>query len=220
VDLTVALAAPAARLCGLLIAAVALGLALWRAPWWWLRKPGSVHVLGGATVILLALWQLRAGIGLGPWLHLLGATVLTLMFSWQLALCALAVLVLASAAAGHGDLASAGLNFCVMGLLPVLVSYTFARVVERWLAPNLFIYVFVTSFIGAAIAVAAVTATGGLVVLAGGIAIDHVLDNYLPTAILITFPEAFATGACMTLAVVYRPAWVVSFDDRRYLHGR
>jgi len=24
----------------------------------------------------------------------------------------------------------------------------------------------------------------------------------------------------MTLAVVYRPWWVVSFDDRRYLHGR
>jgi hypothetical protein len=65
VDLTVALAAPAARLCGLVLAAVALGLAVWRAPWWWLRKPGSVHVLGGATVILLALWQLRAGIGLG-----------------------------------------------------------------------------------------------------------------------------------------------------------
>jgi uncharacterized membrane protein len=42
----------------------------------------------------------------------------------------------------------------------------------------------------------------------------------MPSGILILFPEAFATGACMTLAVVYRPAWVVSFDDRRYLHGR
>ena len=45
-------------------------------------------------------------------------------------------------------------------------------------------------------------------------------QNYMPSGILILFPEAFATGGCMTLAVVYRPAWVVSFDDRRYLHGR
>jgi uncharacterized membrane protein len=221
VDLSVALTTPALRLAGAACAAIALGFALRRAPWWWLRQPGSVHVYAGTLVALLMLWQLRAGIGGGPWLHLLGATVLTLMFSWQLALVGCAVLVLGSAAAGHGDFVSAGLNFSLCGLLPVLISYRFARAVERWLAPNFFIYVFLSAFFGAALAVGAVLIATALVAAAGqGVPTDHLFDNYLPSGILLLFPEAFATGACLTLAVVYRPAWVVSFDDRRYLHGR
>ncbi len=220
-DLTAALATPALCLAGGVVACVALACAVLRAPWWWLRQPGSVHVLCGALVILLGLWQLRAGIGGGPWLHLLGATALTLMFSWQFALLGCAVLVLGSAATGHGDFASAGLNFTLAGLLPVAFSYGFARLVERWLAPHFFIYVFVTAFLGAALAAGLVVVATGLVALAGAaVPAEHILTNYLPSGILILFPEAFATGGCMTLAVVYRPAWVVSFDDRRYLHGR
>ena len=219
-DLTAFLAAPHARVLGYACALVALMLAAWRAPWWWVRQPGSVHVLGGAVVILLILWQLRAGIGEGPWLHLLGATALTLMFGWQLALLMISTLLAIVLVRGHGDLATLGLNICVMGVLPAAASYRIARLVERWLAPNLFVYVFVSAFLGAAVVVAAVAATGGLVAIASGIAVDHVLDNYLPSSLLIAFPEAFATGGCMTLAVVYRPHWVVSFDDRRYLDGR
>jgi len=219
-DLTVALSSPLLRAIGFLGAAIGIALALWRAPWWWLRQPGSVHVLGGATVILLMLWQLRAGIGGGPWLHLLGATALTLMFSWQLALLAIAVLLAASLLRGHGDLATLGLNFCVMGALPVVLSFRIARVVERRLAPNFFVYVFVSAFLGGALVVACVAAAGALVAIGSGVAAAHVLGNYLPSSVLIVFPEAFATGACLTLAVVYRPQWVVSFDDRRYLDGR
>lgn len=219
-DLTVALTTPLLRQLGMGLAVLALALALWRAPWWWLRQPGSAHVLGGATVILLMLWQLRAGIGAGPWLHLLGATVLTLMFSWHFALLAIASLLAAGLLRGHGDLASLGLNLCVMGVLPVALSYRLARLVERRLAPNFFVYVFVSAFLGAALVVACVTAAGALVALASGITAEHALGNYLPSSVLIVFPEAFATGACMTLAVVYRPHWVVSFDDRRYLDGR
>lgn len=219
-DLTADLAAPLARHVGNVLAVMALALALWRAPWWWLRQPGSVHVLGGATVILLVLWQLRAGIGAGPWLHLLGATVLTLMFSWHFALLAIASLLAATLLRGHGDVASLGLNLSVMGILPVVLSYRLARLVERRLAPNFFVYVFVTAFLGAGLVVACVAGAGALVAVASGVAADHVLGNYLPSSVLIVFPEAFATGGCMTLAVVYRPQWVVSFDDRRYLDGR
>lgn len=220
-DLTAELTGPALRLAGVLVSALALAAAARRAPWWWLRRPDSVHVYAGTLVALLVLWQLRAGIGAGPWLHLLGATVLTLMFGWQLALVGIAVLVLGSAAAGHGDFASAGLNFALCGLLPVALSYAFARGVERWLAPNFFVYVFLSAFLGAALAVGAVMLAIALVVSAGqGVPADHLFENYLPSGILLLFPEAFATGACLTLAVVYRPHWVVSFDDRRYLHGR
>ncbi len=219
-DLTIALTLPLLRHLGFLLAALAIALAVWRAPWWWLRQPGSAHVFGGAAVVLLVLWQIRAGIGEGPWLHLLGATVLTLMFSWHFALLALAALLAAGLLRGHGDLAAFGLNLCVMGVLPVALSYRLARLVERNLAPNFFVYVFVSAFLGGAIVVACVAAAGALVAFVSGVATEHLLGNYLPSSALIVFPEAFATGCCMTLAVVYRPHWVVSFDDRRYLDGR
>lgn len=219
-DLTTALVPAWLRGVGDLIAVLGCLLALRSAPLWWLRQAGAAHVYGGAIVALLVLWQLRAGIGDGPWLHLVGATVLTLMFGWQLALLAIATLVLAVLLRGHGDLASVGLNVCVMGVVPILFSYRVARLAERWLAPNFFIYVFVSAFLGAALAIMLVATAGALVTLAGGLDAGHVLGNYLPTSLLIVFPEAFATGACMTLAVVYRPHWVVSFDDRRYIDGR
>jgi len=167
VDLTVSLAPPALCIAGGVVACAALACAVLRAPWWWLRQPGSVHVLCGAVVILLGLWQLRAGIGGGPWLHLLGATALTLMFSWQFALLGCAVLVFGSAATGHGDVVSAGLNFTLSGLLPVAFSYGFARLIERVFAPHFFIYVFVTAFLGAALAVGLVVVATGFVALAG-----------------------------------------------------
>jgi uncharacterized membrane protein len=32
--------------------------------------------------------------------------------------------------------------------------------------------------------------------------------------------EAMLTGMLVTLAVVYRPQWVATFDDERYIVGR
>ncbi len=36
----------------------------------------------------------------------------------------------------------------------------------------------------------------------------------------MSFGEAFANGIVMAMAVVYRPRWVMSFDDRLYLARR
>jgi uncharacterized membrane protein len=44
--------------------------------------------------------------------------------------------------------------------------------------------------------------------------------NYLPASILLLFPAAFLTGGLLTLAVVYRPAWIASYQDRLYIEGR
>jgi uncharacterized membrane protein len=39
----------------------------------------------------------------------------------------------------------------------------------------------------------------------------------LPFYFLMDWAEAFATGMMVTLMVVYRPEWVATFDDARYL---
>ncbi|MGE0336406.1 MAG: energy-coupling factor ABC transporter permease, partial [Gammaproteobacteria bacterium] len=105
--------------------------------------------------------------------------------------------------------------------LPVAASYVLARASERWLPPHFFVYVFAAAFFGAALT-AAMTALAACAVLgfSGGVPRDAVLENYLPTTILLLFPEAFVTGALVTLAAVYRPDWLVSFRDRDYVDGR
>jgi uncharacterized membrane protein len=37
---------------------------------------------------------------------------------------------------------------------------------------------------------------------------------------MLAFGEATLTGMLMTLFVVYKPAWVGTFDDARYLRRR
>jgi uncharacterized membrane protein len=62
-----------------------LWLAVVHAPWGRLRAPAGLHVFLGACVALIALWHLNAGIQAGLNFHLLGATAMTLMFGWRLA---------------------------------------------------------------------------------------------------------------------------------------
>jgi uncharacterized membrane protein len=34
----------------------------------------------------------------------------------------------------------------------------------------------------------------------------------------MAWAEAFSTGMLITVIVVYKPAWIATFDDRRYLN--
>mgnify|MGYP000449926610 CR=1 FL=1 len=36
----------------------------------------------------------------------------------------------------------------------------------------------------------------------------------------LMYPEAFLTGAVISIFVIYKPHWISTFDDRRYLHRR
>jgi uncharacterized membrane protein len=42
----------------------------------------------------------------------------------------------------------------------------------------------------------------------------------VPYLIYLAFGEATLSGMVLTLAVVYRPRWVATFDDARYISGR
>jgi uncharacterized membrane protein len=57
-------------------------------------------------------------------------------------------------------------------------------------------------------------------VLTGSAAADIVFGDYVPFLLNLSFAEATLTGMELTLLVVYRPAWVATFDDGRYLHRR
>ncbi|MGE3846820.1 MAG: energy-coupling factor ABC transporter permease [Gammaproteobacteria bacterium] len=220
-EMSAALLPASWRVAGwLLYAVLALGL-LRRMPWYWLRRHDVPTRFAAFTVAVLALWQLRAALGDAPAMHLLGATLLTLAFGPALAVLALS-LVLAGATykAGLGW-GSFGLNGLLLVMLPAGLSYAWARGAERLLPRHVFVYFFVAAFFGAAVsaatsalAVCAVLALGGVVPRAA------LLGNYLPASLLMLFPEAFLTGGFVTLAVAYKPHWLVSFRDCDYLDRR
>jgi uncharacterized membrane protein len=205
----------------LALAAVVAADVVVRTPWRRLRDSAQLNLWLGTSVALLLLWSIRTGLHPGLSFHLLGATACTLMFGPRLAIAAMAVVTAGSAAAGSLDWWSLPINLMVMGMAPVLVSSGILRVVERWLPSHLFVYIFCAAFFGAALAMIATGCLASLLLGAAGVYPgDYLLTEYLPWFLLMAWAEAFTTGAAITLMVVYRPHWVGTFDDLRYLGNK
>jgi uncharacterized membrane protein len=198
-----------------------LAISVWRAPWRYLRRGVLPHVFMGSVLAVSLIWHLRANPGDGPALHLVGATYMTLMFGWPLATLGMALALVVGALTHLGDWGALPLNWLLLGYLPVSVSYGWVRLVERWLPVHFFVYVYVAAFFGAVLSVGSVgLASGGLLAVGQVFDSSYALREYLWYFLLLLFPEAFITGTLITLFVAFRPHWVISFDDRRYLHGR
>jgi uncharacterized membrane protein len=196
----------------------AVGVSLRRAPWKQLRETDRFNVLAGAVVVLMLLWSMKAGVKPGLNLHLMGATVMVLAFGPHLALVGLTAVLAGVTLNGAAAWSSFALNALVMVLVPVAVAWGWLRLAERFLPRHLFVYIFVNGFFGAALAVMAIGAAAVLLLLAAGVyGAEYLLGEYLPYYLLLAFSEAWISGMAITLMVVYRPAWVATFDDARYL---
>lgn len=190
-------------------------------PWQRVRPNHIMHAYFGSCVGLLLMWSIKSDVIPGLEYHYLGATLLTLMFGWELAFIALSVVFLGLVINGGSDWQSFPLNALLMGLAPSLLSYFIYKVVDRYLPNHFFVYIFVNAFFGAAVVLVSTLMLTMLVVLAGGIYTWHELStHYLPFVPLMVFPEAFITGFLITVMVVMRPEWVYTFDDHRYLQGK
>jgi uncharacterized membrane protein len=197
--------------------ALAVLLAAWRAPWRRLATNEGSHVFLGAIVALSLLWTMTGKVGPALQFHLLGATLAYLMFGAPLAI--LAMIAVAGIAAATGTLpwASASLTALVSGVLPVLTAHGVLKLAETKLPDNLFIYVFIAAFFGAAVAMIASAACAWLLIAASPPHGATLGDDWLPMFVLLGFGEATLTGMLAALFVVYRPTWVGTFSDDRYL---
>ena len=205
-----------------------LGLAFlgWRwlvsGDWRRLAQPARLNLFLGATVAVLALWQIRTGVKPGLTFHLYGISAMTLMFGFWRASFAGVLVLLANALFGRGNLVALGIDALLQVALPAAVSWGVFRLLERRLPNHFFIYVLGNGFFGAALAVAAVgLATTAVMALAGVYPLDYLLTQYTPyAALLIAWAEAFSTGMAITVMAVYRPAWLETFDDARYIQNK
>lgn len=189
-----------------------------RAPWRRLLDSSQLNLLLGFVVGLTLLWSLRAGVKPGLSLHMLGAMAATLTLGPWLGLLALAGALTGITLNGAVGWSAWPVNFVLMAAVPMGLAHAIQRGIERWLPAHFFVFIFVTSFAGAALTVMlqGVIASSAMVA-AGAYPADFLLTDYLPYFLLLGFSEAWISGAIVTLLVVYRPDWVAGFDDRRYL---
>ena len=208
-------------LAGHLLAAPLLVWLVRIAPWRpLLRRPDLGLVFLAALGGVAFLWSARAGLPQNPGLnlHLLGATILTLAFGWPLALVGLLLVLLMVTGLGLSGWETFSVNFLVMAGFPVLVAAVVHELVHRKLPANIFVYIFGSAFLGAALALGGLAAASSAVlVLSGAYPLGELLREYLRYFPLLMFPEAFISGGILSILVVYRPEWVVTFDDERYL---
>jgi uncharacterized membrane protein len=220
-DLTAVTLPPAWSAMGWAFAIALLPAAARVAPWQRFAASEPVHVWYGAIFGVVALWSIQATVGDGFTFHLLGVAAFTLLVGAPLALAGTAIAVALNVAVRHGIWANAALAWLTMTAIPVGTTWLVLRLAERALPAHFFVYIFVVTFFGAALSLVAAGVAGAAVLtLAAGLPAELVFGEYVPYLLYIAFGEATLTGMVLTLAVAYRPQWVATFDDARYLEGR
>lgn len=201
--------------------ALLLGWALYSAPWYKLRNRENFHVFLGTTVALLLIWTLKAGIKPGMSFHLLGATLLMLMFGWQFALFSISLVLMGQAAYGNIEWFSFSLNAVLMGGIPVLFSFAVFRLSLLFLPKHFFVYTLFNAYFCAGLSMGVTMLLASLLLACcSHYSVDTILHSYLPYSPMMIFAEGFFTGMLATSMVLFRPEWIGSFDDRRYLSGK
>ena len=143
------------------------------------------------------------------------------MFGFWRATFAGVLILLAKAVFGRGSWGALGVDALLTAALPAAVSWGVFRLLDRYLPDHFFIYVLGNGFFGAVLSVVAIgLATTALMALGGAYPLDYLLSQYTPYAMLISWGEAFSTGMVVTVMAVYRPAWLETFDDVKYLQNK
>lgn len=201
-----------------------LGYALATAPWRaWLGRQDRQHVWLGTIVLLVLLWSMRAGITPGLSFQFLLAATLTLMHGWRLALVGFGAVLAAQCVleGGFAPWTAWGANFICYAIVPTATIAALHALVERRLPHNYFIFFFITVFAGSMLAFnLAGLARVALLSAAGTLAWEQLGGEYFVYLPMVSFGEAFMNGIVMAGAVVLRPEWVATFDERLYFTRR
>lgn len=194
---------------------------LFKAPWLRLGNPDQLNLWLGMIVLLILVWSMKAGVKPGLGFHLLGACVFTLTFGSYLAFVGLCAITLGITLNGSAGGFSFALNALLMAGCGVWGSQLLYQVALRVFPKHFFVYIFIQGFLASGLVMIGVGFSISLFLgLAGAYSWQYLFDEYFPYFVLLGFSEAWLSGMVMTLFVVYRPGWVVTFDDSRYLHDK
>lgn len=199
-------------------ALLALMLSLWLRPWRMLTPALLTPLLAGG-VLLPWFWLLPQKLpssvfGGSVSVQLSGACLLTLLLGWPLATLAL------GAVSGVvwllGDVAlDVGLSQLVwLGLVPSALCLAWGAVLRRWAPSHVFVYILGRGFLGTALCMFAAGVLYELLyhVLGGVETGDALVARWL-----MAWGDAVLTGMLTAIFVAFKPEWLATWSDRRYL---
>ncbi|HEX7249703.1 MAG TPA: hypothetical protein VF262_04870 [Burkholderiales bacterium] len=197
----------------LVLAASALALAF--RPWAVLLRGSALRAPWLAALVLLPLlWAAQSKLPPDFPAALSGACLLVLMFGWPLAILTLCAVAAVGAWLSGGDPARAISMAAWNGAVPATAALALGMATRRWLPRHLFVYILARAFIGTAIAtVLAAALRAWFSASAAGAAAPPIF----PAAWLMAWGEAFLTGALTAVFVAFRPQWLLTYSDARYL---
>ena len=208
-----------------LLALAAAALATACKPWQTLRRSELRHPWLATLVLLPILWSTAAHLPGGLPVQLSMAALTVLMLGWPLAcwswlLAAMAAAWLARPAVATDPLAWARLAGELAfwnGVLPGSLALGIGLATRRWLPAHPMIYILARGFAATLLAMAA---TGALWVATQPLPPGADAGSLMLGRWLIAWGDAVATGMLTAVFVAYRPEWLLTWSDRRYLPPR
>lgn len=197
------------------LALVALVIALWLRPWrLLLANPALLSPMLATLVLLPWVWALPTLQGAKLQLQWSGAVLVLLMLGWPLAIPVLLLVGVAAWAVSPMTPSVALAQAVWQGVVPATFAMIVGAALRRWLPPNPFVYVLGRGFLGAVVCLfAAGLLREALVPPLPGVPgeLGHVAHW------LMAWGDAFVTGMLTAIFVAYKPQWLLTWSDRRYL---
>ncbi len=215
--------------------AATLGVASVFKPWLVLKHRPLQNPWLAAMVILPWVWWLQQMLPSGVALRIGGICLLVLMVGWPLAMCSLPLV-----AAGTALLQTWGPRFgqalppnqqpgwdtwlqhwfdlsptmVWTGAIPATLALGIGLAIRRWAPKHLFVYILGRGFFGTALAI---SLTGVLGWLAGRVPPSMNTEEWLLGHWLLGWGEAISTGMLTSIFVAFKPHWLLTYSDARYL---
>lgn len=183
-------------------------------PWAMLRSTELQHPWLAALAVLPWAWSVGGLAPTGGVLQVSGACLLVLMVGWPLAVWTLALVAALGAWLGGHSVVHAFHALAWFGIAPASVALGVGLLLRRWLPPHLFVYILGRGFLATAVAVIGCGSAHALLTEAPmGLDTSDMLVGHW----LLGWGEAMATGMLVATMVVFRPTWLATYSDRRYL---
>ena len=199
------------------LVAAALATAAAFQPWAVLRAAPLRAPWTAAAVLLPLLWFAQATLPTAMPAQLTGACLLVLMFGWPLAVVTLALVAAATALMDGRGWEHAAALAAWNGVVPASLALGIGMAIRRWLPRHVFVYILGRAFLGTAVAAGV---AGALHVLRAPSPGPGAAGVQLTAEWLVSWGEAFMTGALAAIFVAFRPEWLLTWSDARYLPPR
>jgi len=205
-------------------------------PWLVLRRRELQNPWLFAMAVLPWSWWLKNLLPAAMPIHLSGACLLVLMFGWPLAIVSLWPISILSSVADillvkHKGIAppqdwsdllgrvmaqsDAIVSQTVwMGVLPATLALGIGLAIRHWLPKHLFIYILGRGFLGT---VFSVSLCAALALLMGFVPAKLSDADWLLSHWLLGWGEGVGTGMLTSIFVAFRPDWLLTYTDERYL---